>query len=126
MFRIRIAFNADPDPAFYVHADLDLDPDPVFSWYKIEKIYNQIQKMYNSIRIQIQCSDDLKFEQKIFQLLKNNTVWYRYSFDQKQSPRPPERPSKLHEKEAFALLKHKKTSSTSKHENSNFFPIFVG
>ncbi len=43
VFRIRIAFIADPDPAFYVHADLDLDPDPVFSWYKIEKIYNRIQ-----------------------------------------------------------------------------------
>jgi hypothetical protein len=25
---IRIAFNADPDPAFYLNADPDTDPDP--------------------------------------------------------------------------------------------------
>ena len=32
MFRIRISFNADPDPAFFLNADPDpdpgLDPDP--------------------------------------------------------------------------------------------------
>ncbi len=28
MFRIRIGFNADPDPAFYLNADPDPDPDP--------------------------------------------------------------------------------------------------
>ena len=28
VFRIRIGFNADPDPAFYLNADPDPDPNP--------------------------------------------------------------------------------------------------
>jgi hypothetical protein len=40
MFRIRVVFNADPDPAFWVNADPDADSD----------------------RIQIQGLDDQKFK----------------------------------------------------------------
>ena len=40
MFRIRISFNADPDPAFFLIADPDsgLDPDPaIFDTLDLEE-----------------------------------------------------------------------------------------
>jgi hypothetical protein len=33
---IRIGFNADPDPAFYLNADRDPDPDQTFESQKVE------------------------------------------------------------------------------------------
>jgi hypothetical protein len=38
VLRIRIVFNAAPDPVFLVNADSDPDPDPGFDDQKVEKI----------------------------------------------------------------------------------------
>ncbi len=43
VFRIRIGFNADPDPAFSVSADPDADPDPGFRWPKKKNL--QLEKI---------------------------------------------------------------------------------
>ncbi len=37
VLRIHIGFNADPDPAFFVNADPDTDPDPELWWPKMGK-----------------------------------------------------------------------------------------
>jgi hypothetical protein len=36
VFRIRIGFNADPDPAFYLNADPDPDPGQTLPSQKVK------------------------------------------------------------------------------------------
>ncbi len=43
MFRIRISFNADPDPAFYDNAD----PDQGFDDQKLTNMYSLKKKIFD-------------------------------------------------------------------------------
>jgi hypothetical protein len=52
-FQICIGFNSDPDPAFYVNANPDADPDPDLGFLspKTEK-YSQLKTFLKNFKLQ--------------------------------------------------------------------------